>query len=150
MNPCIVLDKSYLMACSKERMAITCEQYGILLAQSLAYELIKGTPEARATQFSKFPVSSPPRYVTNIGQFLADELKSHKPYGRPSEKIPERNCSINSLLADKNYVLNDTRRKALENQKSEVDIDTKNMLDDMEKFRQDFLRNLPCRDDEKN
>lgn len=149
MNPCIVLDKSYLMACSKERMAITCGQYSILLAQSLAYELIKGTPEARATQFSKFPASSPPRYVTNIGQFLADELKYHKPYGRPSEKIQERDYSNNKLFADKNYILDDTIREALENQKSEVDIDTKHMLDDMEKIRQDFLRNLPRGDDER-
>lgn len=79
-NKNIVLDKSYLYGKSKSDVTALCDNYSVLMIDTLFMELISGDSIVRARCFKKFPKGpNPITLIPSVSNLLQKEIELNRP-----------------------------------------------------------------------
>ena len=125
----VVVDKSYLQAVSKVKMAELASAHGLLVTDAMLYELVKGTDADRAKWFSRFPdVERPFELIPTPGVLMRHELGNNAACGLPSSHVRNIDHSYTALYRDPNYSIPPELIKVREAKRDEIDEDTDQLL----------------------
>ena len=124
----VIVDKSFLQACSSELFAEIAKRHHLLMPDALFYEMLSDK-RFRARCFRKLPDGrNPITLIDAIGPHIQHELKHHASLGKPSGHSPRFEYQFNKSLRDDGYSPPDFVEELLREEQEALNVRVKLLL----------------------
>jgi hypothetical protein len=130
MKPAVILDKCFLQGAPASSIKKLASTHRLVMSSALFYELLTCDSRGRKGCFFKLPnTENPVELVEHASQLIKNEIKTHRPSGKPSLHKEDIRFRFNSKLVNNDYELPLEAKAAIREQSDMLQSDIKQFIE---------------------